>query len=67
MGEQLEKMVAFRMSEETLERIQQICKDTGMTRSQVIRHLVNTASVRPAIIRTEVLETAQPATANGAG
>ncbi len=66
MGDQLEKMVAFRMSAETLERIQEICKDTGMTRSQVIRHLVDTASVRPAIIRTEVLEVVQPTVRNGA-
>ena len=68
MGEQLEKMVAFRMSEETLERIQQICKDTGMTRSQVIRHLVDTASVRPAIIRTEAIEveTGRVSVQNGA-
>ena len=38
----------------------------GMTRSQVIRHLVDTASVRPAIIRTEVLEVVQPTVRNGA-
>ncbi len=56
MGTQLEKIVAFRMNAETIARIQQICKDTGMTRSQVLRHLVDTASVRPAIIRTEEIE-----------
>lgn len=58
MGDVLDKFVTFRMNEQTLERFQEICKETGYTRSQLIRYLVDTASVRPAIVRTEPVDVA---------
>mgnify|MGYP002685675511 CR=1 FL=1 len=58
----LETIIQLRVNDEQLERMNEICRDTGLTRSQVVRYLIDNASIRPAIIRTEAIPTA-----NGAG
>ena len=49
----LETVVHVRFSHEQMTRLDVICRETGLSRSQVVRHLLDNASIRPAIIRTE--------------
>jgi len=56
MKRRKQELIAFRLSDEELERLDEMVEQTGMTRSQVIRHLLDNATVKPAIIRTEIAE-----------
>ena len=49
----IDKPIHVRLTDEQLARLEEMCAETGLSRSQVIRHLVDQASIRPAIIRTE--------------
>ena len=50
----MENILHVRVNDEMLERLDQICAQTGLTRSQVLRHLLDNATIKPAIIRTEI-------------
>jgi len=42
-----------RLSEEQLERLGEMAKASGLSFSMIIRHLIDQATLKPAIIRTE--------------
>ena len=45
--------IHIRLSGEQNARLNEMCEQSGLSTSQVIRHLIDQASLRPAIIRTE--------------
>ena len=53
--------IHVRLSGEQNARLSEMCAQSGLSQSQVIRHLIDQASLRPAIIRTEApTKLAQP-------
>lgn len=50
----LEEVTRIRFTSEQIAWLNQIARESGMTRSQVVRYLVDNATVRPAVIRTEI-------------
>lgn len=50
----LEEVTRIRFTREQLAWLNRIASESGMTRSQVVRYLVDNATVRPAVIRTEI-------------
>lgn len=61
----LETIVQVRFSDEQIERLDQISSETQLTRSEVIRRLVDNATVKPAIVRTEIATEITPRTIAG--
>ena len=49
----IDQPIHVRLTDEQLARLDEMSISTGLSRSQVIRHLIDQASIRPAIIRTE--------------
>lgn len=54
MAAQSEDYVSVRLTKEQGKRLQQICTETGWTKSQAMRHLLDNAMIRPALIRAEI-------------
>lgn len=51
----LETIIQLRVNDEQVERLAAICRETGLTRSQVIRYLIDNATIKPAIIRLDAI------------
>ena len=49
----VDQPIHVRLTDDQLARLDEMSVSTGLSRSQVIRHLIDQASIRPAIIRTE--------------
>ena len=49
-----DNVVAVRLTPAQMELLESLCATTGWTYSQVLRHLLESATVRPAIIKTEL-------------
>ncbi len=56
----MDNVISVRLNEEQMQVLEKLCESTGWTASQVIRQLLESASVRPAVIRTEVLPKGEP-------
>ena len=56
----MDNVISVRLDEKQFGILKQLCDSTGWTASQVIRYLLENASIRPASIYAEV-----PAKANG--
>jgi len=50
----MDNVISVRLTDDQMAILEQLCKATGWTYSQLIRHLLESANVRPATIRTEV-------------
>ena len=50
----MNNVISVRLTDDQMAILEQLCKATGWTYSQLIRHLLESVNVRPATIRTEV-------------
>lgn len=50
----MDNVISVRLSEEQMAVLEKLCEATGWTYSQVIRRLLENASVRPATIQTDL-------------
>lgn len=50
----LNEVTRIRFTSEQLAWLNRIAAESGMTRSQVVRYLVDNATVRPAVVKTEI-------------
>ena len=56
----MDNVISVRLSEEQMKVLEKLAESTGWTYSQIVRQLLESASVRPAVIRTEVLPKGEP-------
>ena len=50
----MDNVVSVRLDEKQMEMLQKLCESTGWTYSQVFRHMLDNASIRPATIRVDL-------------
>lgn len=49
----MDNVISVRLTDDQMALLNQLCKATGWTASQLIRHLLESANVRPAVVRTD--------------
>lgn len=61
----MDNVISVRLTDDQMALLNEFCKATGWTYSQVIRQLLDSANIRPATIRTDFPVVANTVTTSG--
>jgi hypothetical protein len=50
----MDNVVSVRLDEHRMKLLENLCKATGWNASQLIRHLLDNANVRPAVVSADI-------------